>query len=123
MATLAEQLVNVQAAIEAAESAQSVSGGGRSRQMADLDTLYRRERDLLNRISLGSRPTTATWGTQAGSLSFMGKAVTKSGGFMRKCVSYKESETSIRLSFLLTMNRFAGWFNRPLGASPKGQAG
>ncbi|MCF7976315.1 MAG: hypothetical protein K9N55_21030 [Phycisphaerae bacterium] len=35
MATLAEQLVNVQAAIEAAESAQSVSGGGRSRQMAE----------------------------------------------------------------------------------------
>jgi FixJ family two-component response regulator len=57
MATLAEQLVNVQQAIEAAESAQSVTSSGRSRTMADLKVLYDRERDLLNRIALGTRST------------------------------------------------------------------
>ena len=57
MATLAEQLENVQAAIEAAESAQSVSNGRDTRQMADLGTLYKREQTLLNRIALGTNPT------------------------------------------------------------------
>jgi hypothetical protein len=57
MATLAEQLVNVQAAIAAAESAQSVSDSGQTRQMADIGTLYAREKDLLNRIALGTNST------------------------------------------------------------------
>ncbi len=52
MATLAEQLVNVQAAIEATQSAQSVSGQGQTRQMADLQVLYDREKDLLKRIAV-----------------------------------------------------------------------
>jgi hypothetical protein len=57
MATLAEQLVNVQAAIEAAESAQSISDSGQTRQMADIGVLYAREKDLLNRIALGTNST------------------------------------------------------------------
>jgi len=56
-ATLDEQLTNVQAAIAAAESAQSVSSGGQTRQLADLSVLYQREKELLNRIALGSTST------------------------------------------------------------------
>ena len=44
MATYAEQLANVQAAIAAIETgAQSYSVGGRSKQAADLAVLYKRE--------------------------------------------------------------------------------
>ena len=56
-ATLAEQLDNVQAAIAAAESAQSMSDSGQSRQMADVDKLYARETDLLGRIALAAKGT------------------------------------------------------------------
>ena len=55
--TLAEQLENVQAAIAATESAQSMSDSGQSRQMADIDKLYARETTLLNRIALAANGT------------------------------------------------------------------
>jgi signal transduction histidine kinase len=54
-ATLAEQLENVQAAIATAESAQSMSDSGQSRQMADINALYARETRLLNRINLAAK--------------------------------------------------------------------
>ena len=59
MATLAEQLANVQAAIEAIEDgAQSYTIGGRSYTRANLETLYRREERLqakTNRAASGDR--------------------------------------------------------------------
>lgn len=53
MATLAEQLTNVQAAIEAIETgAQSIKAeDGRSLTRADLKTLYEREASLQRRIA------------------------------------------------------------------------
>jgi hypothetical protein len=52
MATLAEQLASVQAAIAEIEGgAQSTSSrDGRRRDRADLATLYAREKDLMRRI-------------------------------------------------------------------------
>ncbi len=56
MATLAEQLTSVQTAIEAAETAQSLTeGDGSSIARANLDTLYKREERLLARIERESR--------------------------------------------------------------------
>ena len=56
MATLAEQLASVQAAIAAIESgAQSVTNDGQTTNRPDLRTLYAREKDLLNRIARGDR--------------------------------------------------------------------
>lgn len=51
MSTLAEQLTSVQEAIAAIESgAQSVIEEGHTVQRPSLESLYRRERDLLARI-------------------------------------------------------------------------
>ena len=56
MATYAEQLANVQAAIEAIETgAQSYSINGRSFQRADLETLYKREQRLMRMVRRESR--------------------------------------------------------------------
>jgi len=56
MATYAEQLVSVQAAIAAIESgAQSYSIAGRSLSRADLKTLYDREAWLLARVASSAR--------------------------------------------------------------------
>jgi len=56
MATLAEQLASVQAAIAAIESgAQAASSEGESLTRADLKTLYDREENLLNKIDRGDR--------------------------------------------------------------------
>ena len=52
MATLAEQLTSVQAAISAIESgSQSFSVNNRSYTKADLQVLYNREESLLRRIA------------------------------------------------------------------------
>ena len=51
MATLAEQLASVQAAIAAIESgAQSITNDGQTLTRADLQTFYDREQSLLNKI-------------------------------------------------------------------------
>ncbi len=56
MATLAEQLASVQAAIAAIESgAQSAASEGESLTRADLNTLYTREERLLNKIARAAR--------------------------------------------------------------------
>lgn len=55
-ATLAAQLANVQAAIEAIETgAQSTAVDGQSLTRADLRTLYAREERLLNKIDRADR--------------------------------------------------------------------
>lgn len=55
-ATLAEQLANVQAAIEAIETgAQSAAVDGQTLTRADLRTLYARESRLLNKIDRADR--------------------------------------------------------------------
>ena len=55
-ATLAEQLANVQAAIEAIETgAQSTGSDGESVTRPDLRTLYAREERLLNKIDRADR--------------------------------------------------------------------
>jgi predicted transcriptional regulator with HTH domain len=59
LATAQTQLANVNAAISAAEAAQSYSGNGRAKTMANLETLYRRQSDLyavINRMT-GSAPS------------------------------------------------------------------
>ena len=56
MATLAEQLASVQAAIASIESgAQAASSEGESLTRADLKTLYEREERLLNKIARGDK--------------------------------------------------------------------
>ena len=56
IATLAEQLASVQAAIAAIESgAQSTTCDGQTVTRADLRTLYAREERLLNKIDRGDR--------------------------------------------------------------------
>lgn len=56
MATLAQQLESVQAAIAAIESgAQSAASEGESLTRADLKTLYDREERLLNKIARGDK--------------------------------------------------------------------
>ena len=56
MATLAEQLASVQAAIAAIESgAQSATSEGESLTRANLDSLYKREENLLNKIDRADR--------------------------------------------------------------------
>ena len=56
MATLAEQLANVQVAIEAIEDhGQSVSSEGETLTRADLRTLYAREERLLRKIDRADR--------------------------------------------------------------------
>jgi len=56
IATLAEQLASVQAAIAAIESgAQSAASEGESLTRADLNTLYTREERLLNKIARAAR--------------------------------------------------------------------
>lgn len=56
MATLAEQLASVQAAIEAIESgAQSVTTDGQTTNRPELRTLYAREERLLNKIDRADR--------------------------------------------------------------------
>lgn len=55
-ATLAEQLANVQAAIESIETgAQSAVVDGQTVSRGDLQTLYTRESRLLNRIDRADR--------------------------------------------------------------------
>lgn len=46
LATAESRLASVQRAIAAAEAAQSYSGNGRSKTMANLETLYRKETEL-----------------------------------------------------------------------------
>jgi hypothetical protein len=56
IATLAQQLESVQAAIAAIEGgAQSASSEGESLTRASLDTLYKREERLLNKIARADR--------------------------------------------------------------------
>ena len=55
--TLTEQLEDVQTVIAKAEAAQSVSDGRQSRTMANLDVLYKREKDLKSQIALTSQPS------------------------------------------------------------------
>ena len=56
MTTLAAQLASVQDAIEAIESgAQAVSSEGESVTRPSLETLYKREQQLLNKVALENR--------------------------------------------------------------------
>lgn len=67
MATTAEQLTSVQAAISKIESgAQSYGEDGRTLTRADLKTLYERERELLTRQRLES----GSGGRMMGGISF-----------------------------------------------------
>ena len=55
-ATVAQRLESVQAAIAAIESgAQSATSEGQTVNRPDLDTLYRREQRLLNKIARGDK--------------------------------------------------------------------